>query len=39
MIRLLRVSTELDSGAMADGWVLYIELFGCTFEIAVCRRR
>ena len=36
-VHIWRCSTELDSGLRANGWSLYIELFGFCAEILVAR--
>lgn len=38
-IHIFRSSTELDSGGMAEGYDLYIELFGFCLSITVGKRR
>jgi hypothetical protein len=38
-IRIFRSSTEMDSGAMAEGYDLYIELFGLCLSFTVGMRK
>lgn len=38
-IHVFRASNEMDSGRDAEGYCLYIELFGFTLELTLCRGR
>jgi hypothetical protein len=38
-VHIWKASSELDSGRRADGYCLYIELFGFSLEITVARGR
>lgn len=36
-IHLFKLSTDRDDGSTADGWQLYVELFGIVIELSIAR--